>query len=100
MDLRFANVILTQEPAQGPRGCEGSREAARPQVLLSTHLPFPLKKCHIYPSHTLTSSSDSICRNESTALNMFEDNCHSAVTSVAEVCISYTSDCGTAAAQV
>lgn len=79
MDLRSANVILTQEPAQGPRGCEGSREAARPQVLLSTLPPFPLKKCHIYPSHTLTTSSDSFCRNESTALNMFEDNCHSAV---------------------
>ena len=88
MDLRFANVILTPELAQGHRGCEGSREAARPQGFLSTLAPFPLNKCHVYLPHILTTYSDSICRKEFAALNMFEDNCHSAAASPAEVCLS------------
>lgn len=61
------------------------------------HSHFPLKKCHVYLSHVLTTYTDSICRKEFAALNMFEDNCHSAAASPAEVCISWLPDCGAAA---
>lgn len=88
MDLRFANVILSPELAQGHKGCKGSREAARPQGFLSTLAPFPLNKCHVYLPHILTIYSDSICRKEFAALNTFEDNRPSAAISLAEVCVS------------